>query len=382
MNFIDVIIIIFLISSIFVRQLFSTVGFFGGLLIGAVLEPQTVHLVHSQASRSIVTLITTLGCAFLFLTVGEYLGIFLKTKFSLKRINAVDNILGSFLAFASVLIGIWLSASIALSIPSTGVQTEIKGSKIVSLLSRELPPAPTIIASLSHLIDPNGFPQVFTGSEPSPPTNIPLPDISALTAAINKTQASVVKVEGQGCGGIVEGSGFIVAKDLVATNAHVVAGISSPYVQDSNGTHRATVIWFDPNFDFAVLRVNGLSGSPLTIDSGKVSSGTPGAVLGYPGGGPFTAKPAAVLDEFTANGRNIYDQGDTARDIYEVEADIIPGNSGGPLINENGIVFGVVFAESTAYNHVGYALNTKQVIVEIHEAEAQNHAVSTGSCAE
>ena len=193
----------------------------------------------------------------------------------------------------------------------------------------------------------------------------------------------MVKVDGQGCGGIVEGSGFVVGSDLVATNAHVVAGIAHPNVEDSNGTHSATVIWFDPNLDFAVLQVDNLAGKSLVIDSGSVSSDTPAAVLGYPGGGPFNVGPAVVLDQFTATGRNIYGQGSTDRDVYEIDATVIPGNSGGPLIARDGTVIGVVFAgESTSYPHTGYALTTSQITSEINQAAAQDQPVSTRTCAE
>jgi len=388
-NLIDLLIIIFLITSLFrgrevgfIRQLGSTVGFFGGLWIGALLEPHLVHLAHSQLSRSLITIGTTLGCAFLFLTIGEYIGIVLKTKVYAKPLNKVDNIFGSGLAFISMLVGVWLSASIILSLPNPGLQSAIKGSRIVSLLTREFPAAPNVIADLGRLIDPNGFPQVFTGTEPTPQTNVDLPSLGSLAAAVQKDQKSVVKIEGQGCGGIVEGSGFVAANNLIITNAHVVAGISDPYIFDTNGSHKATAIWFDPNLDLAVLRTDNLAGPVLTITTTGVTRGAPGAVLGYPGGGDFTAKAAAVLDEFTATGRNIYGQGETNRDVYELKADIIPGNSGGPLIDGTGNVVGVVFAQSTVYNHVGYALNTKQVSSELKQAKAANTAVSTGSCAE
>jgi S1-C subfamily serine protease len=190
-----------------------------------------------------------------------------------------------------------------------------------------------------------------------------------------------VKVEGQGCGGTVEGSGFVVGNDLVATNAHVVAGIDRPYVVDNNGLHKVTVIWFDPNLDFAVLQVSNLAGKPLTMIGGLVAADTPGAIMGYPGGGSLSASTAAVLDEFTAAGRNIYGESTTIRNVYEIQADVIPGNSGGPLIEANGTVIGVVFAESTTYQHVGYALTTSRVISEIHQAEARDQPVSTGQCA-
>ncbi|HSX36503.1 MAG TPA: MarP family serine protease [Patescibacteria group bacterium] len=386
---IDIFIIILLLSALlrgreigFVQQLCSSVGFFGGLLLGVLLEPHTVRLVHSSLSRALVTLSTTLGCAFILLVVGEYTGAILKQKVEKHRVNTVDNIFGSFLSAVSFLVAVWLSASILAALPYPRVQSAIRDSRIIGGLNRALPSAPNIIAGLGHLVDPNGFPNAFIGSEPSPPAKINLPPASALAAAVNQDKASVVKIEGQGCGGIVEGSGFVVGNGLVATNAHVVAGIARPYAQDANGTHSAVAVWFDPNLDFAVLRVTNLAGSPLLISASRATTGTAAAVLGYPGGGGFDAEPASVLDEFTATGRNIYNQGDTQRDIYEVGADIIPGNSGGPLVAVDGSVIGIIFAQSSTYNHVGYALTTQQAIQEISQAAAQNRPVSTGGCAD
>lgn len=385
----DILIIVLLIGSLyrgrevgFVQQLFSTVGFFGGLLLGAWLEPHTVNWVHSTASRSLVTLPTTLGLAAVFLAVGEYVGVYLKQRVQTRRINKLDNVLGSLVSFISILVAVWLGATVLRNIPVPSIQSDVHNSRIVSALTTHLPPAPDIVADLGHLIDPNGFPQVFTGSEPKP-GSYSLPSSSQLAKAVAKDGASVVKVEGQGCGGIVEGSGFVVGDDLVATNAHVVAGIKHPYVEDSNGTHSGTVIYFDPDLDFAVLQVSNLAGQPLVLTNRHVADNTAAGVLGFPGGGNFTAGTASVLDEFTADGRNIYGRGNTTRSVYEVAATIIPGNSGGPLVATDGSVIGVVFAESTTYNHVGYALTAGPVISAINQAAAGNQmAVSTGGCAE
>ena len=195
-------------------------------------------------------------------------------------------------------------------------------------------------------------------------------------------QASVVKIQGLGCGGIVEGSGFIVRPGIVITNAHVVAGISHPYIYDNNGSHSAEVIWFDPNLDLAILKTSNLSGKPLPIDTSIVSNGTGGVVLGYPGGGTFQAKIASVMNEFLATGKNIYGTGKTNRSVYEIQADVIPGNSGGPLVIANGQVIAVVFAQSTTYYHVGYAITANQIIPEINQALNQNSERNTGSCAD
>jgi S1-C subfamily serine protease len=386
---IDVAIVLFALSAIyrgreigFVRQLGSTAGFFGGLFLGAWLEPHTVNLVHSAASRSIVTIFTTLGCAFLFLTLGEYIGIRIKRRVLLKRVNLLDNSLGAVLGVVSLLVSTWLLAAILATLPAPSIQSALRDSHIIRLLDNELPAAPTVIADLGHLVDPNGFPQVFIGNEPSPSTASSGAISADLSAAISRDRPSVVKVEGQGCGGIVTGSGFVINSNEVATNAHVVAGINQPYVHDANGDHRATVVEFDPELDFAVLRVSNLAGNSLSLHSDHVSRDTAAAALGYPGGGPFSAQAATVLDEFVATGRDIYGRGLTNRNIYEIRADIIPGNSGGPLITADGAVIGVVFAQSTTYQHVGYTLTTDKVISEAAQAAGRSQAVSTGQCAE
>lgn len=385
----DIIIIVLLISAVirgreigFVQQAFSTVGFFGGLLIGALIEPYTVAMAHTQLSRSLVTLLTTIGMGFVLLMIGEYVGALLKHKVVALKINKFDNILGSLISVVSVLLGVWLGVAILRTLPNLAFQRDIRSSKIVAALDRHLPPAPNIIADLTHLVDPNGFPRVFNGGEPSPPGSVKLPPYAMLAAAIAKDRPSVDKIVGEGCGGIVEGSGFVVRPGIIATNAHVVAGIAQPYVEDSNGNHRATVIYFNPNLDFALLRVSGLAGSPLNVSANTVANNTDSAALGYPGGGNFKADPAVVMEQFDATGSNIYQQGSTNRQIYEVEANIIPGNSGGPLITTNGTVVGVVFAQSTEYNDVGYALVTTPIVHIINSTSPNSAAVSTGSCAE
>jgi len=390
MNALDVLIIIMAISALVrgfeigvVRQFFSTGGFAIGLLLGVGLEQYTVQLVHTPLSRTIVTLATTLGLAMVFLSIGEILGNKLKDHLKPRfGIDRFDGYVGSVIAAATLVGVVWLAAAVVVSFPSTTAQQQIRGSAIIDYLDKSLPPAPNVIASLGHLIDPNGFPQVFASGEPNQQQTT-IPGISPeLQKAINKSTISTVKVEGLGCGGIVDGSGFVVGPDLVATNAHVVAGVGKPYVKDSTGQHTATAVWFDPSLDFAILRVQNLAGPPLLIANSVAPAHTVAAILGYPGGGSLTAGGAQVIDEFTARGRDIYGNGITERDVYSLAAKVIPGNSGGPVITADGTVIGVVFAQSTAYENVGYALSTPQIASALSQAQAQNRAISTGDCAE
>jgi S1-C subfamily serine protease len=115
------------------------------------------------------------------------------------------------------------------------------------------------------------------------------------------------------------------------------------------------VVLFDPRLDLAVLRVPGLNDPPLPIDTATVGRGTSGVVLGYPEGGPSTTDRRPWPPPFMATGLDIYGKTQTLRQVYQIDAVVQPGNSGGPLISSgdaaqhipDGTVIGVVFARST-----------------------------------
>ncbi len=386
---IDIIIIIVLIISLirgynigFVRQFFSTVGFVGGLLLGAYLERFTIEFAHTSLERSFIALLTTLGLAFIGVTILEHYAIKIKRKLLIIKINFIDGILGSLMSIITVLLAIWLGVALLNSFSIPQLQIDLNNSKIISYLNHHLPPAPAIIADLGHIIDPNGIPQVFLQGEPTLTKNIPIPNLKNFKPAILADEPSVVKIVGQGCGGIVEGSGFVVQRNLIMTNAHVVAGILHPYITTLSGqTLEAKTVYFNPNFDLALLRVSNLRLKTLTLSSNIFSDGTPGAVLGYPGGGNLTVVGASILNQLMATGQNIYGNNTTTRSIYEIHAKVIPGNSGGPLINQTGQVMGIVFAQSTTYYHIGYALTANKVISYFNQNKNNQKLVSTGGCA-
>lgn len=390
MNIIDVFIVILAGLSLargsrigLVRQAGSTAGFVGGLFVGSWASGLLTPHLQTSGSQSLASLLMILAGGLIFMSVGEGIGLSLKQGFHENRvIDAADQSFGAVMAVATVLLGCWLAASVLILGPSGNLQQDVKGSRIVGWLDSKLPPATKILSSLNTLIDPNSFPQVFSGLEPSPDTSTSLPSLSSLNAAVQADQASVVKVEGTGCGGIVEGSGFVVKDDEIVTNAHVIAGVAEPKVLDGNGVHSSRVIWFDPDMDVAVLQVKNLAGKPLNLRDTQENRGVAGAVLGYPGGGDFNVQPASIIDRFMASGRNIYGQGVTVREIYSVQSHIIPGNSGGPLVATDGSVLGIVFATSTTYNNVGYVLTGHQVAHELATAEQSNTTYGTGSCSQ
>ena len=366
----------------FSRQALSALGFVAGLLLGAALEPHIIGWASTASGRALIALTTALTCAVVMLLAGEIIGLRIKLRLQPTKFNAWDRRLGSALGVVSVLLSAWLLATLLLAVSPATTKRLLHSSHILGELNQLMPDAPTVIAGLGHLINPNGFPQVFLGPEPQPPRNIDVPTLGELQPAVQRAQDSVVKIAGAGCGGVVEGTGFVGGPGIVVTNAHVIAGIKKPYIQDKNGNHAATAVRFDPNLDLAMLRVSNLAGKPLVLNSKVVEAGTPAAVLGYPEGGPLTAKPAAVLTRLLASGRNIYGSGNSVREIYEIRAGVVPGNSGGPLLATDGSVIGVIFAESTSYQGVGYALTSPQVASQIRQVSKTSPSVSTGSCSQ
>jgi S1-C subfamily serine protease len=131
--------------------------------------------------------------------------------------------------------------------------------------------------------------------------------------------------------------------------------------------------------DLAVIDAPDLSVRPLTF-SDAAARGDNVAVLGYPENGGLEATPARVRDELVAPGNDIYGEGTVVREILSLRANVRPGNSGGPVVNKDGQVVGVVFAASLDQDDTGYAMTSRQVASAVAEGLSADKPVSTGPC--
>ncbi len=388
MNVVDVVIVIVAVLAAVqgarvggLVQVCAIAGFFGGLFVGALLASQTVKWAHSSTARTAVALSTMLLIAFSFGMVGRIVGGMLTSHVRPGPARSVDSVAGVAVAVVAALVTVWLLASTMVNSSSVALDNAILQSRIIKTLDDALPAPPTVFSQAQGFLSGEGFPPVFGALAPASARPVPLPTDATLRQAVLAAGSSTVKVEGFGCGVLQEGSGFVAAPGLVVTNAHVVAGIRQPLVQVGSTLRAVEVLYFDPSFDLAVLRVPGLTAPVLHLDPSTVPQGTQGVVLGYPGGGPFTADGAGVMALFQAEGRDIYGHGLTVHDVYEVDAEVRPGNSGGPLVLPDGEVVGVVFSRSTVDDTVGYALTSPDVLPRVASAEQARSAVGTGSCA-
>lgn len=389
MNIVDIIILVLIVGSAlhgFFRgaavQIFSFAGFWGGLLLGAVLSPHVTSHIRNGLDRTVVAVVIVFGVAIILGGVGERVGSKIRTSLRVMLLGPLDSGVGAVIGVIATLLAVWLIAAMLLAVGNLpAISQPIAQSTIVKNLEKRLPPAPSVFARVGSVLANTGLPQVFANLTPPAPVTLPTPSSPQVADAVAAGAPSTVQVQGFGCGGIKSGSGFVVAPGVVVTNAHVVSGIALPEVYDRKGRHAdVTVVLFDPEVDLAVLKVSGLTDKPLTLDTSDAPRGTEGAVLGYPGGGPFTYVPAVELDVLTAIGKDIYNRATTSRSVYELQAAVRPGNSGGPFMGSNGQVMGVVFSESTTYPNVGYALTGREVAPDINKALGLTSAVSTQTC--
>jgi S1-C subfamily serine protease len=362
-------------------QLTEYAGFAAGLVAGAMVAPAVASLATSPEWRAVVAVVTLFGLAGVGGGIGLLVGRRIWAAARRGGLGRVDAAAGSVLSVAVVLLAVWFLAYNLVSGPVPAVSRAIRSSAIVRSLEDTLPRPPPLLSQTRGLLDRFGFPQVFADLPPLPAGPVRVAAGQAVRAITDQAAGSTVRIEGHACDAIEEGSGFVVAAGYVVTNAHVVAGVRSPVVQSAGRADlAATPVLFDPGLDVAVLRVQGSLGPALPLSDQAQSRGAKGAVLGYPGGGPLVAGGAAVRREISAFGRDIYGRSTVRRDVYELQAVVRPGNSGGPFVLPSGDVAGMVFAASTTDGNVGYALTSGAVRADVERAIGRTAPVSTQGC--
>jgi S1-C subfamily serine protease len=151
-------------------------------------------------------------------------------------------------------------------------------------------------------------------------------------------------------------------------------------VDSPDGPLDADVVLFDPEEDVAVLRVSQLQAPVLPFAPNPAESGSDAIVLGYPGGGPYTASPARIREIINLSGPDIYRTGTVQREVYTVRGSVRQGNSGGPLVNSNGEVLGVVFGAAVDDPDTGFVLTATEISDELARSFDAPVSVGTGDC--
>jgi S1-C subfamily serine protease len=227
-------------------------------------------------------------------------------------------------------------------------------------------------AAATMLVDrgwpPYGSP--FSYGYPSPYSTTSTLDTSEATSEQSTGLVTITSEIGYG-EGEAAGTGMVIRGDgIVVTNHHVVEGATSIRVTvvNTGRTYPAEVLGYDATRDIAVLKLSGASGlTTVDPDTSGVSLGEDVTAVGDANGdgGSLTAatgsvtdleKPITVSDEETGQPHRL-------RKLIEIDADIIPGDSGGALLDSHGDVVGMnVAASSGTANITGYVIPIKRVL--------------------
>jgi S1-C subfamily serine protease len=348
-NFVDLIIVVFAVAFAAVgyeRGLLGSAlplaGFVGGAILGGRLGPALL----AEGGESPYAPLITVLCGLL---VGSALAVLMEGVAEAVRvrylprggvIGRVDGLAGAILLGGLGLLLAWAFGAAALNVPGPGergLREALQRSKILATLNDVMPPSGPILNLLRHV---DSVPSV-TGPEarvaPPQPAVARDPDVK-------RAGRSVVKILGEACGLGIEGSGWVAGRDLVVTNAHVIAGEDSTTVTTQSGDEfDATAVHYEPDNDLAILHAAGLDLPSLSM-APEVDAGAAGAILGYPENGPFRVAPARVGATETVISQDSYGRGPIQREMTPFRGEVRSGNSGGPVVDRSGDVLTTVFA--------------------------------------
>jgi S1-C subfamily serine protease len=367
----------------FISGAFATSGLLLGGLLGIWLAPQLLGDAAPSLWVSLGALFVVLVCASFGQAILQYVGARIRDRITWQPARALDAVGGAALSTAAVLVVAWALGVAVSGASLPGVSNLVRSSAVLSKVDSVMPSeAEETLQAFNDVVGSSFFPQYL---EPFAPERIidvgPPPGRIGRDPDVRDAAVSVLKVRGENsCNNGVEGTGFLYSPNRVMTNAHVVAGVDDPGVVVGDEEVPARVVYYNPDIDVAVLAVEGLDRPFLRFDR----NGEPrqsAAVLGYPNDGPYNVQAARIRGEQRLRSPDIYGDGTVVREVFSIRGLVRPGNSGGPLVSEDGDVLGVIFAASVSDRDTGYALTADQVAQGAAQGLTSNSEVDTGACA-
>lgn len=348
----------------FAAQVLSIAGIAIGAFLGSWVAP---HIVPGDPPlTSLVGALT--GAVVLGAAAGSLAGStrrFVLLRPSLRTLDAAGGALaGGALGLALA----WLAAVFFLHEPSLGLRPAVQRSTILPTLVRALPPE-NVLSALDRF---DALPLL-----PGIDERLPDPDPSVLRSpGARAAAASVVKISGTSCGLGAQGSGWVVRRNLVATNAHVIAGQDDTSVLTPGGQSLgAQPVFVDSLNDIALLRVNGLQAPPLAT-RGEDGFPKPVVLLGYPRDGALTADAGTAGEPRTVLAPDAYRKRVRPRTVVPLRGTVEPGESGGPVVDRRGVVVAMIFG-GTRRGEGGFGV---PVALVLRGADGPLRSVESGPC--
>jgi S1-C subfamily serine protease len=363
-------------------QLLGLAGAAVAAVAGVAMLPAATPFLDRlpAAFRAIVVLSVLLGLIGIGETIGATIGRRASRALGNGLFGTLERVAGGIVGGAQAILILWLAGGVIAAGPFPNLAQLAQRSVALRIVDAVLPPPTEIVLELGNLLDDSGLPNVFIGLEQLPAPAIDLPSDELARQIGQRAAPSVLRVVADGCEQRASGSSFVIAPEYLVTNAHVVVGADRIQVQTSTGSFAAIPVLLDLQLDVALLWASGVQAQPLRLASSQPTRGDIGATIGYSGGGSEAVKAATVSATYLATGLDVAGRERVTRRIIELRARVVPGDSGGPFILENGSVGGVVFAESRVDPAVGYALSPVEVLERVSPAIGRKQAVPAGPC--
>lgn len=364
-------------------SLLSLVGVVLGAVAGVLLAPHIVSHIDGARTRLFATLFLILALVVVGEIAGVVLGRAVRGAIRNRLVRGLDSLVGAALQLVAVLLAAWLLAAPLTSSSQPGLSAAVRGSRVLAEVNEIAPEwMRRVPTRLANLLDTSGLPDLLPPFGRTPIVAVEAPDDALVNSAtVTAARGSVVKIRGvaPSCQKVLEGSGFVIAPNRVMSNAHVVAGAETVTVEVDGKTYDATVVSYDPNEDISILAVPNLPAQPLLFHDAEAKPATDAVVMGYPGGGEFTATPARVRETIELNGPDIYHTTTVNRTVYTIRGTVKQGNSGGPMIDTDGKVLGVVFGAAVDDADTGFVLTAEEVLQQRLKV-GNTEPVPTGRC--
>jgi len=168
-----------------------------------------------------------------------------------------------------------------------------------------------------------------------------------------KISPGVVLIRGTSSSGEILGTGFIISSDgKIATNLHVVESLKNGGVQLASGEKfdSFVILAFDSRKDIAIIKIPGFDLPTVALgNSNNVQVGEPVLAVGSPLGlqGTVTTGVVSSLRDDPIGG---------GFKVLQTDASVNPGNSGGPLVNRQAEVIGIVTFKIRGGENLNFAI--------------------------
>lgn len=179
--------------------------------------------------------------------------------------------------------------------------------------------------------------------------------------------------------------GSIIGDGLVLTVAHGVAGQTSTFITTVSGQKLyAKVTAIDVNLDLALLYIDPteLTEDLVPLKFSDAVAGTNTYFVAYQDS-LQVVRPAKIRRRLLINTQDIYLKADVSRPGIEVETRVVVGDSGGPLINSDGEIVGLVWAKSRSEKNLAWATRIEAVdklLAMISAGDPQSAAPQVVAC--